>query len=287
LDHSPWLGLDGKPNTRQGLSSKNKEERGTIADRAGPINAIEATGLFLLFHAGNRPDVSALRKAIAGVDGLSISHDPSSNADAGDEITNWVEVVMDGLSFDITGLAPEKPIAAPEFTWPNGAGDLSAISEAHVVIIAPGPHLTGGAYLLPILRGLLSLGARLGERMTGLLAYGWPPSKGLIDPALFNASADGWAKGGPFPASTLIRFKDAVDMGLQSEGLAVFTGQELRLEPDLVEDKNMALRLGMRLVDQLVLRGRIEQVEELTGPDGNKLCLEPSRNGKFVRVWRG
>jgi hypothetical protein len=73
---------------------------------------------------------------------------------------------------------------------------------------------------------------------------------------------------------------------MHSEGLALFTGQELRLEPELVRDPAAAAKLAVRLIDHLVERGRIAKQEVTAGPDEGSLRLEPSANGQFVRVWQ-
>jgi hypothetical protein len=74
---------------------------------------------------------------------------------------------------------------------------------------------------------------------------------------------------------------------MHSEGLAVFMGQELRLEPELTSDKAAGAKIGVRLIDVLVEEGRVEGPQQITGPDGQPLRLEPSANGHFVRVWAG
>ena len=45
--------------------------------------------------------------------------------------------------------------------------------------------------------------------------------------------------------------------------------------------------MGVRLIDYLVEAGPIEKPQRIAGPDGAPLRLEPSANGRFVRVWRG
>jgi hypothetical protein len=74
---------------------------------------------------------------------------------------------------------------------------------------------------------------------------------------------------------------------MQSEGLALFTGQELRIEPELAEDKAAAAKIAVRLIDLLVAEGTLAAPRRIAGADGSPLRLEPSANGRFVRVWRG
>ena len=64
------------------------------------------------------------------------------------------------------------------------------------------------------------------------------------------------------------------------------TGQELRIEPEIATDKAAAARLGVRLINELVtLGGRLTESERMTGPDGERLTIAPSENGRYVRVW--
>jgi hypothetical protein len=74
---------------------------------------------------------------------------------------------------------------------------------------------------------------------------------------------------------------------MQSQGLALFTGQELRLEPELATDRAEGAKIALRLMHSLVEHGPLDAEERLTGPDGQPLRLEPSENQRFIRVWRG
>jgi hypothetical protein len=103
----------------------------------------------------------------------------------------------------------------------------------------------------------------------------------------FCSVIDEWTAGGAFPALALTAFRPTIDEGLQSVGLSFLTGQEVRLEPALVTDRTAATRLGVRLVNLLVGVGRLDAPELITAPEGGRLRLEPSANGRFVRVFPG
>ena len=79
----------------------------------------------------------------------------------------------------------------------------------------------------------------------------------------------------------------SADGGLQSEGLALFTGQELRIEPELITDPAGGEALGAGLLNYLVECGRIDRARRAVGANRLPLRLEPSANGRFVRAWRG
>jgi hypothetical protein len=71
---------------------------------------------------------------------------------------------------------------------------------------------------------------------------------------------------------------------MQSEGLAFFTGQELRIEPELAAAGPRAAQIALRLIHALVERGPVEGPENVLGPSGEPLRLQPSPNRRFVRV---
>jgi hypothetical protein len=96
-----------------------------------------------------------------------------------------------------------------------------------------------------------------------------------------------WIEGGVFPGLGLTALAPNPDGGIHSEGLALFTGQELRIEPELMSDKAAGAKIAVRLIDYLVEVGQIGTSQRINGPDGRPLRLEPSANGRFVRVWRG
>ena len=227
--------------------------------------------------------MAQIKRLVQRMEGVNVSHEPQITppASTGYEL---LEVNMGSLTFDIIGLAPGNSVPIPAFAKNSDLNLPEHTPDAFAIWVAPGPHLSGGSYALPILRGLLLLGSKLGSGLEGLRAYGWPPSGKLTAPDIFETEAESWAMGGLFPTSILISLKREVDGGLQSNGLSIFTRQELRLEPDLVDGSDDAGRLALRLVDQLVALGTVEVVEEFAGPDGNTLRLTPSSNGRFVRV---
>jgi len=217
--------------------------------------------------------------------GFGISHDPAaSSADpAGD---SWLELIANGLTFDVTGLAPGQPAGVPPqghgYGLPPGfdGGRLEAIT------LQLGPHLAEGATMLPVVRTLAWLTARLAG-LQNVRAVAWHSARCWSSPEHFRDSVLRWTEGGVFPGLGLAALMPAPDGSMQSEGLALFTGQEVRLEPELVEDRAAAARTALRLLHWLVEHGRLAEQETITGPDGEPLRLEPSANGRFVRVWRG
>jgi hypothetical protein len=42
----------------------------------------------------------------------------------------------------------------------------------------------------------------------------------------------------------------------------------------------------VRLVNQLVIVGGLDESERIVEPDGTRLVMRPARNRNFIRVWR-
>jgi len=262
-------------------------------------------GLYLLFSRGKRPDRYAIRDFVAHRSGVTISFDPAADPpvepivdlgeareQGGETMASarseqvWIELLHDGLTFDLVGLAPGKGPSFPPVWHRFDLESLPTDTDYEVLHLAPGHHLAGGERLLPVAMGLLALARDLIDYFDELRGVIWPPSMSAIGQQFFESVVTSWLDGGPFPALGLTAFREAPDGALQSEGLEYWINQELRIEPPISTNKIAATRLGVRLVNQLVLVGGIDTVERVVAPDGTRLVMRPSRNGKFIRVWR-
>ena len=224
---------------------------------------------------------------------LSISHDAAAPSDdsAGEPL--WLEILADGMTFDLGGIAP----------GPTARGPLSAIGaqmrnryevppdftegSTEALSLAPGPHLRGGRSTIPVVRAQAALGAAFVRLLPRIEAVAWVPARTLLGRAFFLSAVEAWLAGGPFPALGLTAFRRTMGGALQSEGLAFFTGQELHFEHGAYLDPVSAAQLGLRLVNELVGSGPLTARTEVVGPDGAPVVLVPSRNGRFLRVGRG
>ncbi len=236
---------------------------------------------------------------------MSISHDPQGDvalqlASADGEIVEeaggtlagtrrklgWVELLREGLAFELTGLAPGALLPVPKVDFLFDFATTPEAPKYEVLKLAPGHHLAGGERATPIAKGMLGLARDLVDYFDGLAGVVWPASSSAIGRKFFESVVTAWFEGGPFPALGLTAFYETTDGALQTEGLSFWIDQELRIEPPLSLDKVSATRIGVRLVNQLVLVGGVDSSERVVAPDGTRLVLRTSRNGKFVRVWR-
>lgn len=242
----------------------------------------------LLFSPGDRPGAHAIRMLARGAHAeFSVSHDPQdadgqpmAGADA-----RWLELLVSGLTFDLTGLAGGEPAPLPERAHLYGVAPSVADGPLEAITLIPGPHLAGGGSMLPVVRMLAWLAAAL-AKLPGTKAVVWHPARCWSGPQHFRDVVLRWIEGGAFPGFGLAAITPMADGGLQTEGLALFTGQELRIEPDTAQDRSATAKIALRLLHLLVENGRVDAVERVNGPAGEKLRLEPSANGRFVRVWR-
>ncbi len=264
----------------------------------------DAKGLHLLFAAGKRPTRAALKEFVAGQRSVSIAHDPFEDSplqlvgtdddgfrataelrpDSSNEI--WIEMLLEGLSFDLRGIAPGQFCEFPEIEHQFDLEKSPGAFRLEAMLLEPGQHLAGAEASLPVAQGLITLARDLVHHFADLVAIVWPPSKSAIGRRYFESVSTAWLEGGPFPALGLTAFRETIDGALQSVGLDFWIGQELRVEPPLSVDKINATRLAVRIVNQLIIVGGLEESERMVGPDGTQLVMRPSRNRKFIRVWR-
>ncbi len=207
-----------------------------------------------------------------------------TQADVAEEL--WLELLREGLTFELSGLARGKtsPFPAIRHRFDLDATPASTAFEA--VRLMPGQHLAGAERSIPVIKGMLGLARDFVHHFDELAAVVWPPSASAIGRRYFESISTAWLEGGAFPALGLTAFRETEEGALQSEGLAFWIDQEIRIEPPIANDKVAATRLGIRLVNQLILVGGVEESERIVAPDGTPLVIRPSRNGKFVQVWR-
>lgn len=232
--------------------------------------------LSLVFAKGHRPDADDIR-ALAGVADavlpFSISHDASARH-------GWIELLAMGLTFDCTGIAPAVAAKAPP---PGPLLGLDIRPQGEAISLMPGPHLAEGRALLPVVRTMAGLGARL-STMPGLLAVCWRPARSWMAPGYFQKTVADWLAGGPFPALGLTTLHRQGDGAMVSHGLGYFIGQEVRVEPGHGREPAAIARIAVRLINELVLAGPLRRAERLVGPGGEALLIEPRPDGAMVNV---
>ncbi|PNU05155.1 hypothetical protein A8V01_04375 [Novosphingobium guangzhouense] len=239
------------------------------------------SGLYLFFAPGDRPDTDAIASLIDGVDNTplsaQISHRPAGEA-------GWLELLASGLTFDLIGLRPGEGGRMMDAAQSFGFTDAAMPEAFEVVELVPSGHIVSGAGLVPILRTMMNLAANLVLELP-VLAVGWGPAQTRMEPAYFCRSVLNWLGGGPFPALGLTGLVRAEDGSVTSRGLTHFMGQEIQLQGLRGESAADSVKIAMRVIDQLVRRGRIDAPMKIDA-GGQTLLAEPSQIGRLVLLWR-
>ncbi|TIX50183.1 hypothetical protein [Alteraurantiacibacter aquimixticola] len=255
---------------------------GIISVTPRPSDSGLENAVVLLFKAGKRPVLADLRAMSSERGQFAVTLESNEN-DAGDQ---WAELLANGLTFDVAGLAPGAPVAIPSCEHSYGFDGEFDVGDAEAVSLSPGPHLIGGAPMIPVLRCLAWLASEL-SRLPDVMAVLWSPAGTACEPAYFAESVERWIGGGAFPGLGLTALESQEDGSLVSKGLALFTGQELHIDAELALDKSQGAKVALRLLHWLVENGRVDQAMSLTGPNGGTLILEPRPDEGMVGVWRG
>jgi hypothetical protein len=246
---------------------------------AGSFGTQDGTVLSLVFAEGQRPDAAALlglldaQPQTGSGPRFSLSHMPSAEE-------GWVEILASGLTFDCAGLAPASPSATPTGGALLG---LERQPEGEAISLSPGPHLAEAAGMLPVVRALAGLGARLAA-LPGAVAVFWNPARCWMPTAYFCKVVDNWLADGPFPALGLTSLERESDGSIVSVGLALMTGQELRFLPDPKLVPADIARIAVRLIHALIDIDPLTTQHTFVGPDRETLLVTPSKQGTQLDV---
>lgn len=194
-----------------------------------------------------------------------------------------IELIAQGLAFDLAGLAEGDPLPAPPVRHRLGI-EAETLPGLAAVTVRPGVHLAAAANLLPVVRVQAAIGARLAA-LPGVEAVCWQPAATAVAPAAFAAMVATWLESGPFPALGLTALVAEPDGAFRSEGLAFFTGQEIRLEPAAGRPAQHSARLAVRLIDELVTAEPLAGKTGFTGPSGERLVAEPDGESGVMRIF--
>jgi hypothetical protein len=238
-------------------------------------------GVSLLFPAGARPTVEALVQLLEASEMSGVAAQVSFRPDDGE---GWLEILASGLTFDVRGLAPAAPAAAPEVIDTYGFSGDEADERFEAIEIVPGGHIAAGGGLAPVVRTLAGLAANLALNLP-VAQVAWHSAGTCMEPKFFSRTVLTWLSGGAFPALGLTALFASSDGGVASRGLAALIGQEMQLAGKADEPPAETVKLAIRVVDFLVRKGPLAAPEAIGGP-GFSLLAEPSRYGNLVWVWR-
>ncbi|MEI6643747.1 MAG: hypothetical protein WCL10_17100 [Novosphingobium sp.] len=189
------------------------------------------------------------------------------------------ELLRDGLTFDLTGLTPTAPVTMPEAVHRVALPKDLTPDTLEAAAFAVGPHLAGAENLMPVVRVAAAIMSALSE-LEGLEAIVWRPARIVMSPVWFAEAVGIWLAGGPFPAFALTALARCRE-GLESDGLAFFTGQEFTLQARGGAPDREDSRIAVRLTDWLVAHGRVESAREVVLAGVGAVWLEPDGRGRL------
>ena len=266
------------------LASRPREGRfGPIGNAFGFEDTAPGSAVTILFDAGQRPaarDIHKLARASGEFEVTSLSAPDGRYADV-----DWLELLINGLTFDLTGLVPAPSRRAPPCRHAFGTDVVSSQGQLEGICLQPGPHLAGGSAMPPVVRSLAWIGALL-ARLPGVRAVVWHTAQIWSAPDYFHRTVVNWIEGGVFPGFGLTALVPVPEQGIRSEGLSAFIGAELHVLPDVAGEGEDAAKLALRLVHWLVEHGGLDSDVALTGPAGEPIVLRPDRTARVIRASR-
>lgn len=233
----------------------------------------------LLFAPGDRPSIYEIEgflssMAMAG-SMAQITHRPG-------EGRGWIELLVNGLAFDLTGLVPAPSTSYPEPRRTFGLPEDVGVFEFEGISLLPGAHIAAGGAMLPIVRVMVGLVANLALNLP-VKTVCWHPTASWMDVRYFARLVLGWLAGGAFPALGLCGVERRSDGSFESVGLGFFIGKEILMEAAFGEVQADTIKVAVRVIDHLVTCGHLDQVQALQGPTGQSLLIEPTERQLIVR----
>lgn len=244
-------------------------DRSDTSDRSADCAPLAA----ILLDPSALPALSDLEAESLRGSGFSVSHAP-------DVAEGWAEVLRDGLTFDVHGLAGGPAQAVPSVNAGVGISPAELDGLA-TLALAPGPHLAGAQRLLPVIRVAANLLLDL-ARIGPAKAIAWLPAKLLIRVDLFERAVLPWLEGGPFPAPAFVALHGNAEGCLQSAGLNFFIEQEFLLQSAIPEKAAQLPRVAIRLIDWLVAHGPISSPTEAVLAGTGAVFLEVEARGRIL-----
>lgn len=220
----------------------------------------------LLFGKTSRPAAAMLSEIAVGTNAFSVIN--TAFAEPG-----CAELLRDGLTFDLAGLAPAAVLPTPEAVHRVALPQNFSPADCEAAWFTAGPHLEGAEHLAPVLRSAAAILRQLAD-LGGLEAIIWCPARIAVSPAWFSEAVGIWLAGGPFPALALTALA-RTENSLMSEGLSFFTGQEFILWGKDGAPGREDSRIAVRLTDWLFAHGRVDSAREVVLSGVGTVWLEP------------
>lgn len=227
----------------------------------------------LLYEPGGVPGIEGLMAEALRGKGFSVTH-------AAPASEGWAEILRDGLTFDLRGLAAGSALQNVDSAYLLGV-QRTTIEGCVALTLSPGPHLAGAEQLLPVIRVAAGLLLEL-ARIESPKAICWNPAKNAVSPELFARAISPWLDGGPFPALALAALQRIGDGSISSTGLKFLIGQEFQLISHDEARTDHLTRVAIRLIDWLVAHGPVSKPVEANLAGTGAVFLEAQDGTRIV-----
>lgn len=237
----------------------------------------------LLYAPSQCPSSEAIIAAAVHGAGFAVTHGAdASGAGAAVPAGNagWLELLKDGLTFDLKGLSDGKRGLQPDIAAHVGI-TAAELHDMAALTLAPGPHLAGAERLLPVIRVTAALLRNL-ARSAPPSAVVWLPARLAVRADLFEKAVGPWLEGGPFPTPAFVALHRETSGKLRTEGLKFLINQELIIESRGGGAVAALPKVAMRLVDWLVAHGPLSGPTEAVLAGTGAVFLEVEGGGPIL-----
>lgn len=173
------------------------------------------------------------------------------------------KLYLNAMTFDLNWAGPMGLADADNLEYRQILlnSDLSKFNRIGLCI---GNHIVQERMSLPVFETYAELG-RLIAKAVDATAIAWRPSGNAIGYDYYADAVARFMDGGPFPVLGFVGLQESGNNIYETYGLGYFAGYELRLYalPDLTA--NMAMRIMVRLVNDIIMNGDFENGGRITG----------------------
>jgi hypothetical protein len=190
-----------------------------------------------------------------------------------------MEVVYCGVTFQLTISSSLPDMSGLKRIFCN----LDPSSVVSVIAIGLGDHVAGGERVPAIIQALLGVAQKLGS-LLGATGAIWHPANIMSGFSYFSEVVGGYLGGGAFPVLALVNFQDTGDGTIMSSGLALLSGQELRVYRGDMEQREIMRRV-VRVVHDIATNGPVHGAAKLAGIEPGEIVeLEPLPENGLLKM---
>ncbi|WP_438726311.1 hypothetical protein ACR9YC_08490 [Parasphingorhabdus sp. DH2-15] len=172
-------------------------------------------------------------------------------------------IYFNAISLDVGFTAQSSSVLPKEAIYRQilGNHDLSKLNRLGISL---GKHVAQQRFSLPVFETLAEAGRILGKALQAK-AIGWSASRNAMGFDYYNDVVQRFVNGGVFPVLGFVGLIDLANNIYETEGLSRFSGYELRLTalPDV--PVNIAMRILVRLVNDIIMQGDFAMGDAIPG----------------------